>query len=84
MKPEVDRPRALSWEKPKNKTVEGRQMSERRCAGIVPAIGWVRHTVNALRFVIAGEVPVFPTNLVSGVRLNFVSVVMTSEIQGGC
>ena len=43
-------------------------MSERRCAGIVPAIGWVRHTVNALRFVIAG-VRVFPTNLVSGVRL---------------
>jgi len=83
VKPEVDRPRALSWEKPKNKTVEGRQMSERRCAGIVPAIGWVRHTVNALRFVIAG-VRVFPTNLVSGVRLNFVSVVMTSEIQGGC
>lgn len=58
-------------------------MSEKRCAGIVPAIGWVRHTVNALRFVIAG-VRVFPTNLVSGVRLNFVSVVMTSEVQGGC
>jgi hypothetical protein len=83
VKPEVDMPRALSWEKPKNKTVEGRQMSERRRAGIVPAIGWVRHTVNALRFVIAG-VRVFPTNLVSGVRLNFVSVVMTSEVQGGC
>jgi hypothetical protein len=66
--PEVDRPRALSWEKPKSKTIEGRQMSERRRAGIVPAIGWVRHTVNALRFVIAG-VRVFPTNLVSGVRL---------------
>jgi hypothetical protein len=66
--PKVDRPRALSWEKPKSKTIEGRQMSERRRAGIVPAIGWVRHTVNALRFVIAG-VRVFPTNLVSGVRL---------------
>jgi predicted NBD/HSP70 family sugar kinase len=60
--PEVDRPRALSWEKPKSKTIEGRQMSERRRAGIVPAIGWVRHTVNALRFVIAGEVRVFPAN----------------------
>jgi len=54
-------------------------MSERRRAAIVPAIGWVRRTVNALRFVIAG-VRVFPTNLVSGVRLNFDSVVMTSEV----
>ena len=79
MKPQVDRPRALLWEKPKSKTVEGRQMSERRRAAIVPAIGWVRRTVNALRFVIAG-VRVFPTNLVSGVRLNFDSVVMTSEV----
>ena len=29
---------------------------------VVTDVGWVRHTVNALRFVIPGEVRVFPTN----------------------
>ena len=29
---------------------------------VVTDIGWVRHTVNTLRFVIPGEVRVFPTN----------------------
>jgi hypothetical protein len=29
---------------------------------VVTDVGWLRHTVNALRFVIPGEVRVFPTN----------------------
>ena len=29
---------------------------------VVTDVGWVRHTVNALRFVIPGEARVFPTN----------------------
>ena len=29
---------------------------------VVTDVGWVRHTVNALRFLIPGEVRVYPTN----------------------
>ena len=29
---------------------------------VVTDVGWLRHTVNALRFVIPGEIRVFPTN----------------------
>jgi len=29
---------------------------------VVTDVGWLRHTVNALRFVFPGEVRVFPTN----------------------